>query len=664
MLCIGLFAIKFLQRIGLGVFLSVFFLLSCKESEPLNEWRLHSPDSSLHLTVFITSDSLGSQLGYKVATLNGKVLTDVIKTSILGFKAKDGDLSGGFTLEEVGEITEVKETFSVLTGKASRIKNLANQKTWLFRTADGTKLEVTFRAYDDGFAFKYKYPETNAKTFTIEEELSSFNFASTGEAWLQPYDTISKWTPAYEKYFLAEVPIGASSPNTEGWCFPGLFKSGDNWILLSEAGAMNGFYGAHLQAEKDGGYRIRLPEKEEAMGQGSTAPLNNSGWESPWRFAIIGENLSTIVASKMVKRLAEPSVIKNTSWIKPGRASWSWWSDHDSSRSYEKMIPFIDLAQEMGWEYFLVDANWETMPDGDLKDIVEYGKERGVGILVWYNSGGPHNTVTEGPRDRMHLAESRRAEFKKLRDLGVKGVKIDFFQSDKPHIIQQYEDILKDAANNEILVNFHGATIPRGWSRTYPNLMTMESVRGAETYSFSKEYPDYAPSQNTILPFTRNLLGSMDYTPVTFSDQTYPHSTTYSHELALAVLFESGIQHFADRVESYRSLEPKVKEFLQEVPVAWDNTVLIDGYPGSHVSLARRKGALWYVAGINGADKEKEMTIPFHFLKSGLYEVRLIEDGESDETFAIKSVEVQKDSKIKIKVPPFGGFSMKLAKSK
>lgn len=176
----------------------------------------------------------------------------------------------------------------------------------------------------------------------------------------------------------------------------------------------------------------------------------------------------------------------------------------------------------------------------------------GVGVFLWYNSGGPNNRVTEEPRDRMFDRSVRQEEMAWLAEAGVSGIKVDFFHSDKQAGIKLYLDILADAAEAGLMVNFHGSTIPRGWERTWPNLMSMEGVRGAEQYDFRPTYPEEAPWHNTVLAFTRNVVGPMDYTPVTFSDAMYPHVTTNAHELALAVVFESSLQHFADSVESYR----------------------------------------------------------------------------------------------------------------
>ena len=235
-------------------------------------------------------------------------------------------------------------------------------------------------------------------------------------------------------------------------------------------------------------YRIQFPDPNEGNGVGAIGATHASSlpWVMPWRVVILGRSLGTIVESTLVTDLSAPCAVKDTSWIKPGRASWSWLSDHDSPQDCTKLKAFVDLAAQMGWEYSLVDANWNIMKNGTIHDLIAYARSKGVGLLLWYNSGGPHNSVTEQPRGTMDIRDVRRFEFERLKQWGIKGVKIDFFQSDKQDIMQLYLDILKDAADYQLMVYFHGCTLPRGWERTYPNLMTMEAVRGAECYSFDQ----------------------------------------------------------------------------------------------------------------------------------------------------------------------------------
>ncbi len=450
------------------------------------------------------------------------------------------------------------------------------------------------------------------------------------------------------------ITVGTNSPNTEGWAFPMLFETAHHWILISESGLNETYAGSHAEAvAADGLYKLKFPEQAEAEGLGSANPTIQLPWQSPWRAIIIGSSLADIVASDMIVRLAPAPENQNLEWIKPGVASWSWWSDHDSPQSPEKLKTFIDLAAEMNWPYTLIDANWNKIPEEQFKAVIDYALSKNIAPWLWYNSGGPHNVVEEAPRDRMLDRETRRKEFEKLHALGVAGVKIDFFQSDKQQVIKQYLEILQDAADYKIMINFHGCTIPRGWDRTYPHQLSMESVRGAESYSFDKAYPAYAPAQNTIIPFTRNVLGPMDYTPVTFTNQEYPHITTLAHELALSIVFESGIQHFADRVSAYKELPVEVKDFLKNVPVTWDETKLLSGYPGKDVVIARKKGTTWYIAGINGEEISKEMTVDLSQLDVPAQNWNLIIDGikSNFQTSLVKDASV-----LKISLNSYGGF--------
>jgi hypothetical protein len=254
----------------------------------------------------------------------------------------------------------------------------------------------------------------------------------------------------------------------------------------------------------------------------------------------------------------------------------------------------------------------------------------------------------------------REKEMAWLEKTGVKGVKVDFFQSDKQNIIGQYHGILKDALRHHLLVDFHGCTLPRGWSRTYPNLMTMEAVPGEEQYLFSAPYPEAAPWQNTVFAFTRNAVGPMDYTPVAFTKTKFPHLTSNAHELALSVVFESGLQHFADRAGAFRSLPDGPKRFLKNVPAAWDETRFVDGDPGRLAVLARRNGSAWFVGGISGEKKAARLSVPLSFLPQGAYRIALIGDGGSPDSFSEKTAEVQSGDAVQVDVLPFGGFVMEI----
>ncbi|MEM9325325.1 MAG: glycoside hydrolase family 97 catalytic domain-containing protein [Bacteroidota bacterium] len=588
---------------------------------------------------------------YYVVIANDEVLID---SSRLGAIRSDADLSTGLSFVATSAREVIDRRHHFVTGKAVAFREQGVEQSFLFQNALGAEIQIVCRLYADGLALRYEFPGSSDQAVTLEQDIMEYRFAPRTKAWLQPYDRITKWTPAYERFVEHDIDVGQTSSYGNGWAFPALFKTvGDRWILLSES-ATHDFAGTHLDNEEGSSiYSLRWPESDEAMGLGQSVASALLPWRTSWKTIAIGD-LSTIVSSNMVRQLGVGSTIGEATWVRPGRVSWSWLSDHDSPQDKEKLKRFIDLAAEMGWEYSLVDANWNLMPQGTIEELVAYATARDVGLLLWYNSGGPHNEVTEQPRDRLNDRDRRREEFAWMRDIGVKGMKVDFFQSDKPDILKLYTDILADAADYELMVNFHGCAIPRGWSSAYPNLMTMESVRGAESYTFDESYPANAPKLNTILPFTRNVIGSMDYTPTVMTDMQFPHITTNAHEMALAWLFESGWQHLADAVEGFQKLPPPAIELLKDLPVTWDEVKYVRGYPGQDVVLARRKGDVWYVAGINGEDQPKAWDLDLSFI-SGPRSITGLEDGAGP-----REIGTNQDSWVGEELPvqllPYGGF--------
>ncbi len=642
------------------IILSMAGLSSCSGGK--KEWTLTSPSGNIRLT--ITSGE-NRQLYYHIAIVDSGIEHAVINASPLGLRRNDGDFITGLSFLEASPVSQIVETMDGQTGKKAIRANPANEQTLTFKNTVGAKIQLIIRAYDDGIAFRYIFPDKDSTRYTVEEEVTGFALAGEGKAWMQPYDKVTQWSPAYETYYEREIPIGTAAPSTEGWSFPALFSTQKAWLLLTEA-AVDSFYaGAHLNSQADQGlYTIRMPEESEAGNIVPQKPSSALPWRMPWRVMIIGKELSTIVESDLVSMLNPPSEIADQSWIKPGRASWSWWSDAASPRNFASLKKFVDLAVTMGWDYSLVDANWDLMVGGTIEQLITYANSRNIGIWMWYNSGGAHNSVTERPRDIMSDPVKRKEEFKKLAELGVKGVKVDFFQSDKQGIIKQYFDILKDAADNRIMVNFHGCTLPRGWNRTWPNLISMEAVRGAECYGFDSLFTDHAPWHNATLPFTRNVVGSMDYTPVTFTDQKYPHITTWGHELALTVVFESGMLHFADRVDAYLTLPEEPKNFLKNVPVLWDETRLLAGEPGVFCVMARRKDDTWYLGGINGTDSLRSLEIDISKLANTDFFGQSISDSPDGRHFRSETLALKAGEKLRVDLLPRGGFVATLNKEK
>lgn len=569
---------------------------------------------------------------------------------MLGLSRSDQDFSKELKYLKAGKPVLINESYAALHGKRSQCGNSANEMVVYFENPGKARMNVIIRAYNDGVAFCYEFPGKGG-SFTIRDEYTAYDFPEGTERWLQKFDLSNEGL--YRKM---------NDANIQGnWCYPALFHAADSscWCLLHEANLDRSYCATKLSnLTKNSTYKVTLPHPEE--GEGEALPTITLPWKSPWRLIIMG-SLADIVASTLVDDVSRPSVLTTTDWIKPGLVSWNYWSDNHGTRDFKTVCSFTDLAAAMDWPYTLFDWEWDAMGNGgNVEDAAKYALSKGVKPLIWYNSG-MFKWITATPVDRMKTRENRMKEFAWLKSIGFAGVKIDFFLSEKQYMIEYYLDILEDAARFEMLVYFHGCLVPRGWARTYPHLMTYEGVRGAEWYNNGPELTTTAPEHNTVLPFTRNVVGSMDYTPVTFTNSQHPHITSYGHELALSVVFESALQHLADRPEGYYQLPDAARWFLKEVPNAWDNTRLIDGYPGKDVIIARRKGTEWYIGGINAEMREKSKKLTFGFLSDGIqYRLTLIADGKHDKEFSTRYLVVDKTSEIEVRMLRRGGFAASL----
>ncbi|WP_291909082.1 glycoside hydrolase family 97 protein [Chitinophaga sp. CB10] len=577
---------------------------------------------------------------------NGHTAT-VIPRIELGLQRNDQEFSRQLKLVKAARPRLIREQYTALIGKRSLCTNTANEATYTFANPSGAVMNLVVRAYNDGVAFRYEFPGGQG-SFTIQDELTAYQLPKEDKRWLQP------WNTPNESYYDTLGKQGE-------WCYPALFQSQNEscWVLLHEADLNGTYCGTKLSNTGDAGaYKLQFPDPKDGKGTGAAQPVITLPWKSPWRVAIIGA-LPNVVASTLINDVSAPSVIKDTSWIKPGIASWNYWSSNHGTMDYQIVCSFADLAAEMNWPYTLLDWEWDAMGNGGkLEDAIRYIHSKGLQPLMWYNSGGPHTDVASTPRDRLLTHESRVKEFTWLKQLGVAGIKVDFFESEKQQMIQYYQGILQDAAEFKLMVYFHGCLVPRGWNRTYPHLMTYEAVRGAEWYNYDPGFTTAAPVHNTVLPFTRNVVGSMDYTPVTFTNSQFPHITSYGHELALGIVFESGIQHLADRPEGYRQLPDAAKSLLKNLPVTWDDTKMLDGYPGKGITLARRKGNSWYIGGISAGLGEEKKTIRLDFLPQGTkYRLMLISDGAHDKALDTRYEVVDGSGALDVKLLRRGGFA-------
>jgi len=611
--------------------------------------KVVSPNQKIDIGLYNTKNSKIGEWYLKVSYINSGKICEVIPQITLGLSRVDQNFSKELKFLKISKPLLINEQYKALHGKRFQCSNSANETTVFFENPGKAKLNLIIRVYNDGVAFRYEFPEKDG-SFVMNDELTTYSIPDSTKRWME------KFNPANEGLYSTMK----DGNNQQDWGYPALFNTPDKncWYLIHEADLDRNYCGTKLSnnAEKSK-YKITFPDQWNGRGQGEAKPTITLPWKSPWRVMIIG-SLADIVESTLVDDVSAPSIIFKTDWIKPGIVSWNYWSSNHGTKDYKTVCEFADLAASMGWPYTLLDWEWDSMGNGGkLEDALKYIHSLGLKPLMWSNSGGNHTWVSATPKDRMLNHKNRMEEFDKLKKMGVAGVKIDFFESEKQSMIKYYLDILDDAAKFEMMVYFHGCLVPRGWARTYPHLMTYEGVRGAEWYNNGPEFTTTAPEHNTILPFTRNVVGAMDYTPVTFTNSQFPHITSYGHELALSVVFESGLQHMADRPSGFYDLPDAAKEFLMEVPNAWDNTKLIDGYPGKDLIIAREKGNAWYIGGISGERYPKEKTLTFNYLQVNVnYKLILIADGEQDKKLVTQYMVVDKSSIVKVRLLGRGGF--------
>ena len=619
--------------------------------------RLSSPDGGLSVE-FKLNDAHGPV--YSVQR-GGEV---VLQESRLGLVRDDEDFSKGLKLLGMSEVEQVMDSYELLTAKRRVNTYRANRQVYHLATMAGKKMDVIFQVSNDGVAFRYVFPETSAEVHSIKEEVSSFHFLREAKAWLQPMSVAkTSWkstNPSYEEYYAREIPVGTPSTLGAGWVYPALFRSGDTWVLISEAGLDRNYCGTRLRHESPAGeYSVGFPDPRETIKDQPVNPSSRLPWATPWRVVAVG-GLKMIVESTLGTDLAEkPSALAKSSSIKPGKAAWSWPLLGDKDTTYEVQKRFVDYAAEMGWAYCLIDALWDQQIGYEkTKELAAYARGKNVDLLLWYNSNGDWNEAPQTPKDKLLTHESRVAEFERLKAMGIKGLKVDFFGGDGQPMIAFYHDLLEDSAPYGFLMNFHGATLPRGWQRTYPHLMTAEAVRGFEFVTFEQKYADEEPGHAAMLPFTRNVFDPMDFTPVCLDKIGKTKlRTTHAFQLALAVLFTSGIQHYVDVPEGMAKMPTFVKAFMKQVPSIWDDTKFIDGYPGKLAVLARKGEGRWYVAGINGEAVEKTLDLDLSSVVSaaGAGEM-IIDSGEAVQPFAQRKISVAPNQKLEVTLKPNGGF--------
>lgn len=584
----------------------------------------------------------------------------VVNTSDLGIIREDANFYTDLSIVKVSKAQKIFNEYSMLQGKRKNIGYAANQYIIQLKNKDGKLINIIFQLSHDGIGLRYHFPETSKEIKKIVEEKTTYNFDGTTKAWLQPMSKAKTgWketNPSYEEHYAMGVPVNTKPEIGEGWVYPALFYANDTWVLVSETGLRANYCGSRLVYNDTAkALQVTFPQKEEIFPGGALNPESELPWYTPWRIITVG-SLQTITESTLGTDLADPSTVEDTSFIKSGISSWSWVLLKDESVNYETTHKFIDYAAVMNWPYCLIDADWDTrIGDERMKELSVYAKGRNVKLLVWYNSSGSWNSTEYHPKSKLITHADRVREFTRLNEMGIAGIKVDFFGGDGQSMIAYYHDILTDAAAHKLMINLHGATLPRGWQRTYPNLLTTEAVKGYEYITFFQDIADLAPTHCAMLPFARNVFDPMDFTPMVLdSIPNITRKTTPAFELALPVLFLSGIQHMAETPEGMAKMPAYVVDYLKDIPTNWDESKLIDGYPGKYVVMARKKDNVWHIVGINAEKTTKEMEIDLSFVSnaSGFM------ISENEKGFQLNLV--SKSTKLKVTMKAHGGFVAKL----
>lgn len=566
-------------------------------------WTVAGPAANSPTSAQITLDDAGA-LTFAVS-FQGRT---VLSPSPMGIQTDTVDLTRNLTFLRRADRT-VTESYVMTTGKQRNRQTSYTETTLSFTGTGGARLDVVVRASNSGAAYRYVLPGTG--TVRVLREASSWTVPTSTSAWLVP-------AHAEDQGLWFQTTAGGAPAGT--YRVPALFHVAGTYVLVAETALDGRYAGSSLSHPAGSGtYTATLASGSVTASR----PL-----ATPWRTAAVGD-LASVTASTIVDDLAPPSRVADTSWIRPGTVAWSWLTEHSSPSDPVRQRQYIDFAQRNGWPYVLIDEGWQS---SWAPDVVAYAQARGVRVLLWFNSAD------------LRTAEQREARLPLVKSWGVAGVKIDFAFDYTQSTLQWYDAVLARTAELGLMVNFHGSATHRGVQRTWPHVMTGEAVFGAEQFRNRAAF-------NAILPFTRNAISSMDFTPVVFSMTN--RDTTEAHELATALVFESGWQHDADNPESYES-RPEALRVLDQLPTVWDDIRLLGGAPGQEAYLARRNGARWYIGGIS-ALAAKTFQASLTFLGPGQWLVETVRDGFSRTLLRETSV-VTNTGTLSVPVAQRGGF--------
>ena len=622
------------RQLLVSLMLSMAFLPArAGDATPL---RLESPNRKA--TVELSLDAQG-QAQYAIAW-NG---APVLLPSPLGVQLGDDDrIERG--LRVIGERRSAIDThYELVAGKTRRVHDHYRQLEVEFADAQGRHLGLIVRAYDDGIALRYRLPVPEQGDLVVKQDLTGFlfprdyachalNLGRFGSSHEGEYDPIA--ASLLRPHHLIELPLVCGTGN------------GGTTFAIAEAD-LDRYAGLYLSGRGDGrlGVEARLSPRLDAAEIAVRLPRDEvaiEGHLTPWRLLMLGDSPGALVESNLIASLNPAPAIADTSWIKPGKAAWDWWSGGlapdvpDAGMNTATITRYIDHAASLKLEYMLIDDGWyvgstgngrynadaditRAIPQLDLPALIGHARERGVGIWVW--------THWKSLEPRMD------AVFARYQRMGIKGVKVDFMDRDDQQMVAFFHHLMRSAAAHRLMVDMHGAYRPTGLARTWPNYLTQEGVLGAENNKWSRRI---TPTHNLTLPFTRMLLGPMDYTPGGFRNVAVaafePSFTapkvmgTRCHQLAMYVVYDSPLQIVADSPDAY--IDAAGADFIADVPASWDETRVLAGAIGEHIVIARRRGKDWYLGAMTN-ERARTLDVPLAFLGKGAWMATLWSDGDA-----------------------------------
>ncbi|MEB2122815.1 glycoside hydrolase family 97 protein [Xanthomonas campestris pv. campestris] len=625
--------------------------------------RVQSPTARTQVEFTLSEGGIPT---YRVLYRNKVVLDDAPLGLDLG---RNNKLGHGMTVQ--GSSSEDHDSRVTLTvGKTRQARDHYRQLRVQLVDAAQHRLEIELRAYDDGVALRYVLPK--AGKLEIRNELTSFAFPRDYPCWTLnlgrfgtshegEYDAIaaSKLRP----HNLLELPLVCQT-DAQG-----------TTLAIGEAN-LRDYAGLYLTGRADGGLGVsaKLSPRLDQPALAVSIDAQGRDFATPWRVIMLGDTPASLIDSNLITLLNPPPAF-DASWVRPGKSAWDWWSGSLASgvaqpgMNTATIQRYIDHAHQLKLEYMLIDDGWYHGSTGDgqynsdadirrpveqldLPGLVTYGRQRGVGLWLW-----AHWRALDA-----HMDEA----LAWYQQLGIKGIKVDFMDRDDQQMVDFYHRLLAKAAEHKLLVDLHGAYHPTGLIRTYPNYLTQEGVLGAE---YNKWTTRITATHNLTLPFTRMLLGPMDYTPGGFRNvrpaEFKPQHiapqvmTTRAQQLAMYVVYESPFAVVSDRPEQYENVP--AAQFLRDVPASWDETRAIEGTIGEHIVLARRSGKDWYVGAMTN-EQARTLQVPLTFLDKGTWTATIYADGAAPTEVNIETRKLTRNDTLQLQLAASGGAAIRLHK--